>query len=182
MLHDNDYFVDCGANVGEVSMAVSRRSQCKILVVEPEDLEFKCLKLNLPVDRTSFYHGVLSDIDGYVNFYSVPNSADSSIIQPRPNLKPSSSKSWRLDSIFTTIKFDGRIGLKLEAEGTEPEVLRGSTQILERISCVTFDASPERGISQTSTQEEVIEILEKQKFVIKEFIPGRFILFCKETI
>ncbi len=85
-------------------MAVSLRSQCKILVVEPESLEFECLKLNLPLNRTIFYHGVLSDVDGYVDFYSVPNSADSSIIQPQPNLRPSTSKSWRLDSIFSRIE------------------------------------------------------------------------------
>jgi FkbM family methyltransferase len=167
-LQENDYFVDCGANVGEVSMAVSLRSQCKILVVEPESLEFECLKLNLPLNRTIFYHGVLSDVDGYVDFYSVPNSADSSIIQPQPNLRPSTSKSWRLE-------------LKLEAEGAEPEVLFGSTQIMDRIAYVAFDASPERGISQASTQEEVIQILGKQRFEIKKFIPERFILFIKAT-
>ncbi len=162
-------------------MAVSLRSQCKILVVEPESLEFECLKLNLPLNRTIFYHGVLSDVDGYVDFYSVPNSADSSIIQPQPNLRPSTSKSWRLDSIFSRIEFDGRIGLKLEAEGAEPEVLFGSTQIMDRIAYVAFDAIPQRGISQASTQEEVIQILGKQRFEIKKFIPERFILFIKAT-
>jgi len=179
VLQENDYFVDCGANVGEVSMAVSLRSKCKILVVEPEKLEFECLELNLPACRTNFYHGVLSNIDGEVDFYSLPNSADSSIIQPRKNLTATTMKSWTLDYIFETVEFTGVICLKLEAEGAEPEVLAGSRKILDRISFVSYDASPERGLDQVSTQQEVNGILFEKGFMVIKINPGRFVLFAK---
>jgi len=178
-LNQSDFFVDCGANVGEVSTFIQRNYDCKIICVEPESLEFQCLKLNLSESRTIFYQGVLSDNTGFTNFYSAPNSADTSIISPRADLVASTRQSWTLDSIFKEISFKGTVGLKLEAEGAEPEVLSGSREILNQISFVAYDASPERGIDQVSTEKEVSEILIGRGFVVKESNPGRFILFIK---
>jgi FkbM family methyltransferase len=178
-LTESDIFVDCGANVGEVSIFISRNYDCKIICVEPESLEFECLKLNLSACRTMFYNGVLSANTGITNFYSAPNSADSSIISPRVGLVPSPRHSWTLDSIFKDISFNGTVGLKLEAEGAEPEVLSGSKEILNQISFVTYDASPERGIDQVSTEKEVSETLLGRGFAVKESNPGRFVLFVK---
>lgn len=178
-LTESDYFVDCGANVGEVSLFISRNYNCKIVCVEPESLEFQCLILNLPENRTKFYEGVLSDRTGFTKFYSAPNSADSSIISPRVGLNASTRKSWTLDSIFREIGFSGVVGLKLEAEGAEPEVLSGSSEILDRICFVAYDASPERGIDQVSTEKEVSETLKARGFSVKESNPGKFILFVK---
>ena len=53
---------------------------------------------------------------------------------------------------------------KVEAEGHEPEILEGATNILEKIEYISVDFGFERGIEQNSTIEDVNKILIKNSF------------------
>ena len=60
--------------------------------------------------------------------------------------------------------------LKVEAEGAEPEVLRGATQTLPKCRYVTVDCGRERGVDRESTLRDVCNIL---------FDCGFFIVDCE---
>ena len=54
--------------------------------------------------------------------------------------------------------------LKVEAEGAEIEVIKGSIGILNNIEYITGDFGFERGIEQSETYTEVKKIIEKNNF------------------
>jgi len=56
--------------------------------------------------------------------------------------------------------------LKLEAEGAEPEVLKGALKTLKSIEYVSTDCGFERGKNQDATFNEVNEILVENGFYI----------------
>src|SRR5690554_2671058 len=45
-INDGDIIIDVGANIGEFSMALNNKFKVQILAIEPEEKEYKCLKLN----------------------------------------------------------------------------------------------------------------------------------------
>ena len=57
--------------------------------------------------------------------------------------------------------------LKIEAEGSEPEVLKGSKEILSRVDYIGVDGSPERGIKNETTIDYAIEFLNKNGFKVE---------------
>ena len=59
--------------------------------------------------------------------------------------------------------------LKLEAEGAEPEVIKGALNLLKNIEYIAADLGPERGFNQESTLKEVVNILLENNFEIVEF-------------
>ena len=48
--------------------------------------------------------------------------------------------------------------LKLQAEGAEPEVSKGSLNSLKNIKFITADLGPERGLNQESTLRYYLKI------------------------
>ena len=67
-----------------------------------------------------------------------------------------------LNNKIQKIKF-----LKIEAEGSEPEVLKGSKEILSRVDYIGVDGSPERGIKNETTIDYAIEFLNKNGFKVE---------------
>ena len=59
--------------------------------------------------------------------------------------------------------------LKLEAEGAEPEVIRGSLNLLDNIEYIAADLGPERGFNKECTLKEVVNLLLENNFEIVEF-------------
>ena len=69
--------------------------------------------------------------------------------------------------------------LKVEAEGMEPEVLRGALRTLKRTKFCVVDAGPER--YGKSTAAECISILQASGFELQEIIFPRGVLVCRRT-
>lgn len=67
-----------------------------------------------------------------------------------------------LDDVLSDVKFDKLDFLKIDAEGTEPEVLEGAKRTLETVPNVAVDCSCER--HGKSTLRAVQNILEKANF------------------
>ena len=102
---DFDVALDIGANVGEVSLILSRDFGCSTYSVEPEEVEFKCLKLNLEGHNSTFLNNPMWKEETQIPFYSANEELDSScfetedythIIQKKTvTLSETSSNTWR---------------------------------------------------------------------------------------
>jgi hypothetical protein len=102
-----------------------------------------------------------------VNFYSLPNSADSSLINPGNNAKLIRINSITLDYFFEDHRIDrscGTILLKMDAEGFEPEILYSGSNALKLIRYLAIDTGPERNGKTTTL--EVSRILKDANFKI----------------
>ena len=157
--------IDCGANIGELGIWAACRG-LQYLAFEPEPLEGMCAEANteLPIDRRALWNKT-----SRLTFYSKPASADSSLIDPGGADRTFKIEAVRLDEVVNAELLKhirGVVILKVEAEGGEPEVLEGATDILPFVDYVTVDCGPERGILHESTYEQVSRILADQNFTI----------------
>jgi hypothetical protein len=98
--------------------------------------------------------------DGEFDLYLSSAGGDSSFIPPKNFDQQIRSKTIALDSF---IKSNVKL-LKLEAEGSEPEVLQGLGKALSRVEYITADLGPERGENQETTVVSVTNFLLQQNF------------------
>lgn len=146
----NDLIIDCGANYGDLYMALSKSvSRLQYVSFEPSPKEFECLVLNAPnADNNNIG---LANTTGRMSFYLKTSSADSSLIAPISYDACIEVKTMRLDD-FVLQRNIKRIRLfKLEAEGFEPEILLGAEKSIKICDYIAIDGGPERGESQEET-------------------------------
>ena len=165
-------FIDCGANVGELSVFVAQKYRCNVIAFEPEPLEYRCLKKNLSnFGRVKTFNNALWEENKDLYFYSSPNTADSSLIPNDINQAGQIVQAITLDSLLSNHLDDlNPIILKVEAEGAEPEVIRGGRRLLERATLVLVDGGPERGLLKEKTEPQNDFELNKTGF---EKLPGK---------
>lgn len=151
---DGDKIIDCGANVGDLSLYFKTISaSVNIIAFEPSKLECQCAELNL-INHSVYNYGLWSE-DTTLTFYHSSQEADSSVFKPR-----------KFDS-FTKVQVKAGASfseervklLKLEAEGAEPEILSGFGACLENIEYITADLGFERGVDEESTMVPVLNML-----------------------
>lgn len=170
--------VDCGANMGDFRLALNLKGQgFRYYGVEASPRDYIALRRNsLPEDEV--LNLALHDRDdNHLTFYIDSKTASSSSIKPKRIEEIVEIPARRLSSLIPNSKIDL---LKLEAEGAEPEVLRGCVGILGNIQYISADVGPERGISEEETRDEVIKFLLSHGFkVLSENRPKNTILFKK---
>ncbi|WP_081694069.1 FkbM family methyltransferase [Thioalkalivibrio sp. ALE19] len=151
--------IDVGANVGEFSFLCESLGASRVIAFEPDPIAYKCLSRNS--NRiggvVSPYNVLLHEKEKEVNFFLSPKSADSSFIEPDSYDKVEKVQAVTLNQYASKIGND-RLLIKVEAEGGEPEVLKGSREILKRGNVfLTVRASFER--QGESTMPECKKIL-----------------------
>ena len=156
-------FIDCGANVGELGVW-ARRHELAYHAFEPEPQEAICCDLNNfdGKPRTS-RHGLWFE-STELKFYSKAGSADSSLIEIAGYDRVTVVKTTTLDQFVEENGIHGIEVLKIEAEGAEPEVLRGARQSLKISRYVAVDCGRERGIHREDTVRDVCNILYENRF------------------
>jgi FkbM family methyltransferase len=153
-----DQVVNCGANIGELSIALAKLG-ANVTAIEPDPTTLKCLRANLKESDVQIVPVGLWDSDTSLTFYQKPEDADTSAFNQFGH--PTELAVRRLDTLITSA---GPIRLLVgDAEGAEPEVLRGADKILSRIAFVSFDCGPER--NGQSTLEACEDILAAAGFV-----------------
>ncbi|MEQ1940264.1 FkbM family methyltransferase [Mesorhizobium sp. CN5-321] len=156
-------FIDCGANVGELG-AFCKKKGFDYHAFEPEKLEADCCDLNnfdgVPLTNRV---GLWSE-DGVLNFYSKPNSADSSLFETDEYVECYTINVRSLDSYIAENNIQEIAIIKIEAEGAEPEILSGARESLKLSRYVTVDCGFERGKTKDSTLIPVINILMQSGF------------------
>lgn len=177
--YDGDVVVDCGANVGELYLALSRdTNNLKYYAFEPDKNAYECCILNTS-KNSIIYNTGLSNKSENIDFFMDSMGGNSSAIAFGENEKVTIQVE-KLDNIKTenNIKL-----LKVEAEGFEPEVLEGAVETLKKVQYVAVDFGPERGHEQKDTIIEVNNFLLKNDFHLIKFeinrITGLYVKFSR---
>lgn len=159
---ENDLIVDVGANIGDFHLALqSKGVSLQYVGFEPAPIEFECLRRNCAYEL--LHNIALSDFNGTTQFYISSQNGDSSLITPSKFSELIRCETRTIDSFnFNQVKL-----LKLEAEGAELEVLKGSIKTLREIEYIAADLGPER--LGKCTLPEVTNFLLKNSFDMIEF-------------
>lgn len=157
---ENDVFIDCGANVGEIFYYFSENNiSIKYIGFEPEKEVFDCLSKNIISQNSILYNIALSESKGKKRIYLNTEAGDTSLIFSK-NAVYSEVESCTLDSYnFPKIKV-----LKIDAEGYELEVLQGAIESLAKTEYVSVDFGPEKGEHNEKTIAEVTDFLYSHNF------------------
>ena len=162
-LKSGNVVIDCGANVGELYLALEYKNiNVKYYAFEPDIDSFECLKKNIKGNDNLKNIG-LSDRDGNATLYLGTSTGDSSM-EYFGSENENTIEIKRLDSFnFNKVHL-----LKIDAEGHELEVLKGASDILNNIDFISVDYGLEKGLDQTSTIVEVTNYLYKNNFYLYE--------------
>tara|TARA_B100001758_G_scaffold190256_1_gene167119 strand:+ start:42 stop:905 length:864 start_codon:yes stop_codon:yes gene_type:complete len=158
-LKSGNVVIDCGANVGELYLALEYKNiNVKYYAFEPDIDSFECLKKNIK-DNDNLKNIGLSDRDGNATLYLGTSTGDSSM-EYFGSENENTIEIKRLDSFnFNKVHL-----LKIDAEGHELEVLKGASDILNNIDFISVDYGLEKGLDQISTIVEVTNYLYQNNF------------------
>ena len=161
--------IDVGANNGDFLLCIGDELS-DYLAMEPVYEEAKALELNakskLP-EGSVVLPVAVSDTSGSFPFYISAAGADSSPIEPKNGFtEVREIHHETLDVLCLDFKpKSGQIDLiKIEAEGFEPEILRGALATFKRAKYVVIDGGPERGPEAKTTIEDCTNFLLENGF------------------
>jgi FkbM family methyltransferase len=179
-INQNDYIFDIGANTGDLNIYFNNiNTKVNYYAFDPGLIEYNSLKLN--VLEGNLYNVALGDKDGMATFYYKPEFGDSSIIEMFDYTKKYQVQVKRFDSFIEENHLEHvKIKLiKVEAEGFEPEIIKGIGKYLKNVEFISADLGFERGFSQDTTAPEVLEYLIKNNFEIIKINKDRFCFLLK---
>lgn len=141
------FCINCGANVGEVSLWLAERG-ATVLAVEPDPKTLAALRWNTASQPAiEVVAAGLWNANTELTFYQAPESADTSAINEVGS--PVAVSAFTLDTLME--QRDGPVQVLVgDAEGAEPEVFEGALNTLRRTRYVAFDVGPERRGSKTA--------------------------------
>ena len=163
----NDLVIDCGANYGDLWLFLQDKIHpYNYISFEPGINEYKSLICNAP-NSQNINQG-LGDSNNFLDFYVNEKEADSSVIKPIRFDSIKTIKISKLDDYIDEKKIDKIKLLKVEAEGFEPEILKGCERNINKCSFIAIDGGNERGINQEETMTQQLNFLMSKGFQIKE--------------
>lgn len=142
----------------------AQRNGLEYHAFEPEPKEARCCDLNnySGAARTNRMGLWFEDTD--LKFYSKAHTADSSFIEISQYTSIKTVKVTTLDQYVQQNNIQAIEVLKVEAEGAEPEVLRGTRKALGRCRFITIDCGCERGILEEDTIRDACNSVYEQGF------------------
>lgn len=177
-IDQDDVVVDVGAFIGEFTLPAARRAKY-VMAIEPDPQTFRCLS-----SQISNYGNILAvnelpyESHTELIFKSADDKSESSIINvDQGSYSEVKMATKTLDSILMEHSIPHVNYLKLDAEGAEPEVLRGLSEI--PVDKLAIDVGEER--KGASTQNEVTTILTSRGYevMVEESDNGTPVLFAK---
>lgn len=174
----DDVVVDVGANVGELGKWFQMKGGgVKYVALEPSVSEYNANKKNNP-QGVCLNMGAW-DSEGVLEFFDRNDTGDSSLFRIAQSETPVRVLVRRIDQLEELKDFSSIKLLKVEAEGAEPEIIRGAVGILSKVEYVTVDCGFERGAEEKSTADEVISILSENGFICIGCNPIRLIFLFR---
>ncbi len=162
--NENDIVVDCGAHLGELSYFFDDK---KVIyyAFEPSSRLQKCLEKNIRLNIKDYQiiNKPLLDVEQKLKLYLRDESGDTSI-EADSKAPFEYVESLRLDSFFeknSKIKL-----LKIDAEGYELEMIKGTFNLLKDIEYISIDAGYERNNETESPFLDVDKFLTENNFKI----------------
>jgi FkbM family methyltransferase len=160
LLSPGDVFVDGGANFGIYTVVAAKLvgASGRVLSFEPGEESFSILQKNIEInqfDNVTALKAGLSDREGTARFYHVENAPNSYSLgqESTENSEFEEIATTTLDRVLATEELDRLDVVKLDVEGAEEMVLRGSQATLEKYRpIVLFE------ISESATQRLGLDI------------------------
>lgn len=174
--NDQDFVIDCGANVGELFLSIkSNNPNIQYIGFEPDDQVFECLQLNTNSKSSNI---CLSNESGEKNFFIDSLGANSSVYESEPGMDSMVVKVEKLENLYpdTEIKL-----LKIDAEGSELEVLEGAKKIFNNIDYISVDCGAEKGVNQDTTFVDVNNYLISNNFSLIGINQNRLICLYRNN-
>ena len=170
---ESGVIVDIGSNIGEFTLAANQLfPNCEYVRFEPSSTECRASQLNLAnVSNVLIEKPLWSEIV-VIPFFDQNQSGDSSLFKPTSEAKATLRETATIDDEIRKLGITSIEILKLEAEGAEPEILKGAPLTLKFVKRVTADLGPERGLAQSRTFDEVNQILVDAGFRLSGKNPG----------
>ncbi len=185
--HNNISIVlDVGANTGQYALSLRRFGyKKKIISFEPQLKEYKKILKNSSDDNNWFIHEriALGEKKRIKKIYNSKNSVSSSLKKINPihtRADPKSKivsteivKVKKLDDIFKNYhKRNKNILLKIDTQGYEYEVLKGSIKSLKHINLIQIELSLVNLYKNQVNWLKVLNFLEKKNFRVIKFFDG----------
>ncbi len=184
--HKIDILFDIGANAGQYAQdARSQGYKGKIISFEPLPDAHKKLIKNSKKDPLWIVHGriALGSKRGSGIINASENSYSSSFLKITQKLlsntpdtryvKKINVEITTLDSVFNSyVKKSNKVFLKIDTQGFESEVLKGSIKNLRNISGIQLELSTETLYEKQKTYEYFLTFLKKYNFRLWSIIPG----------
>jgi len=159
-----DIVFDIGANVGEFSISIGAIAN-HVFSFEPDPVARGALEENAKHYGTfQVLPWAMGEAPGELPFYVSSDGADSSIVVPDTYTKIITAKIETISRAIAHFGLSKVDFLKLEAEGFEPEILKGAGESIKFIRKIAVDVSPER--QGESPAEAVVMLLEKADFKV----------------
>lgn len=158
-----DIVIDCGANSGDLFIALRNCIDIQnYYAIEPNPSDFKILQLN--TEGGKLLNIALGESDGSQRLWVSTEGGDSSLIEPEVGLDTIEVSVEKLDSVIEKLNIQVVKLLKLEAEGYEPEILKGLKEKLESCKYIAIDGGYERGKGNEQTFTEISNFLIQNNF------------------
>ena len=166
-VHKGDTVVDVGAFVGGFSIAAASKAK-KVVAIEPDPQNFRILEMNVKLHKLRnvlLINKALWNKTCRMKLHLSRDPTSSSLLKTRDqNLdKYEEIEAIRLDELASRLGIERIDFLKMDAEGAEIEVLKGTD--LGKTKGVAIDCSPER--FGRSPIHGVKRILERAGFDIR---------------
>ena len=154
----NDYVIDCGANYGDLWLSLEGQIKPnRYITFEPGLLEHEAIKMNAPGGAHNKLG--LSNKSGIIRFFVSEQNADSSIVEPSNYSHFVDIETITLSEFLDAKKIKKIKLFKLEAEGFEPEILDGASEVLGNIEYIAVDGGYERGKNHDETFTQLCNYL-----------------------
>ncbi|MEZ5825572.1 MAG: FkbM family methyltransferase [Geminicoccaceae bacterium] len=151
--------------MGEFSLHCLKRG-ARVIAVEADRTVFSVLERNLAAhERATALNMAIAAEDGSMTFYSSVEGADSSLVRPEIVDEEYEIRAVTLATLFAEQGIDHVDLLKCDAEGAEPEVVRGAMGVIDRIHRIAIDCGAERG--GEATDGIVAPMLEEAGFDVR---------------
>jgi FkbM family methyltransferase len=166
-------FVDVGAHIGSIIAAV-RRHVPDTRIIAIEAMPEKCASLRSRFPNIRVHQCAAGESDAEMTFYvNTELSGYSSLVKPRESANHQvtciSVPVRRLDDLVSEDKVDV---VKIDVEGAELGVIRGSSALIDRCRpIIMFESAPLETELQRKAAEGIYEFLDARKYVM--LVPNR---------
>ncbi len=181
-----DLVLDVGANAGQSAKKIFASGyKGRIISFEPVPGPFKKLKSKAAKNpQWSVIQAAIGEMDGEIEIYVAENLESSSILPMLPRHKEAAPDSKEIGVIKTpllrldSLKEEGKIGnqdcifLKIDVQGFELQVIKGSLEILNQVHVIQLEMSLVPLYEGSPLFEEVLSTLKQYGFSLFSLIPG----------
>ena len=169
---------DIGANIGTICIpAVNRNLVKKAYAVEPEQRNFKLLKINVILnnleEKISLFNYALSDKDDEIVEMELAddNSGDHRIkkkinfnLHEENKRKVVKIKTKKFDSLFKDINPKKDL-IWIDAQGYEANILEGANNLIKSKATIVIEFWP-YGLKRNGTWDKMFKFLEKFDYIV----------------